>query len=176
MTMFKHIGSVSHGTMRPEDLIPTFIDVLTDLNDERSLLSTGATFEETERVKRHYTRITDQLSSIESRMYDDDGEAREDYFASEDASYDLEDLFNLLDSFAPDYFYFGAHPGDGSDYGFWLSEDFRERMEDDGVAIVSDLGELSEDYAGAVCLISDHGNATYGTVDGGRFNELWAVV
>jgi len=87
------LGSVSFGTMRAEDLIPCFLDELKLLSDSDDVdtLTTG----------------------IEERM---EGEG---YFESEDAGCDLDALFDALDGYAPSGAYFGAHPGDGADYGFW---------------------------------------------------------
>ena len=95
MTRFPRtaIGSVISGTMRPEDLIPAFLHEL-----------------------RAVPEVAGNLDEIEARM------AQDDYFLSEDAGYDLEELFDLLDEVAPEGCSFGAHPGDGADYGFWENE------------------------------------------------------
>lgn len=45
-----------------------------------------------------------------------------DWWNSEDATILLDSLFDTLDLYAPDGYYFGAHPGDGSDYGFWKND------------------------------------------------------
>ena len=77
------IGSVSTGTMRTEDLIPTFID---ELKRQKPL------------ARRHRKLVRE----IEKRMCD------EDYFNAADADEDLESMFDALNEYAPAYFYFGV--------------------------------------------------------------------
>lgn len=105
-------GSISHGTMREEHLIPCFMDALDDLKEAESLSKCQDV--------AHYARIDNALMDIEQRRL----KLGDAYYASEDASYDLNEvLFDLLNEYAPDGHYFGSHPGDGSDYGFWQEED-----------------------------------------------------
>lgn len=138
------IGSISHGTMRPEDLIPEFIYTLKQLDTEKK-----------------YTELIIEAEAITD-------------FDSDDASELLnEDLFNALNDMAPPYFYFGSHPGDGSDYGFWLSEDSLEDF--DGLK-VDDTSEVPDDYVGEVIHVNDHGNTTLYVADGGKLTEVWAIV
>lgn len=66
--------------------------------------------EEIEKAKR-------EIEQIEKRK------AMPGYYDSEDASFDLEQLNTLLNEFAPDGYYWGAHPGDGASLGFWKHED-----------------------------------------------------
>ena len=101
--MSKIRGSVSSGTMRTQDLLPCFLEVLREVSPV----------------------VYDQLS-VAAFSYipayaeeDDDSE----WWDSEDAQWKMEEMFDALDEAAPDGFYFGAHPGDGADYGFWPIED-----------------------------------------------------
>lgn len=108
-------GTVISGTMRREDLIPAFIDELQSRIDDMSL-SSPMVGNEAER-KKAYSRHTDLMAAIERRM------DKRGYFESDDADYDLEALFDALEEFAPEGYYFGSHPGDASDYGYWAEED-----------------------------------------------------
>lgn len=97
---FEHAGSISHGTMRTQDLIPRFLEVLHKLDP--------ATHDEIEQQVPADARATDI----------------HEWWGSEDASYFLnESLFNALNECAPEGWYFGSHPADGSDYGFWEMEE-----------------------------------------------------
>ena len=94
-------GSLSSGTMLASDLIPCFLDALEELataNDDDGDLATV----------REMRKRTE----------------RDGYYDGEDADEDLNSLFDLLERYAPDGHYFGAHPGDGADYGFWPVEDY----------------------------------------------------
>jgi hypothetical protein len=167
-----NMGTVSHATMLAEDLIPAFIDCLKD------------------QKPNHHRKL---IREIESRMYADncptcgqwhdpefDGDCREDseryasYFDSESAQYDLnESLFDALNEYCPPYFYFGSHPGDGSDYGFWLDENWEDSS--DGIK-VSDSSEIPKGYTGEVAIVSDHGNVSLYRCSRGKLYLIWAIV
>lgn len=96
--------SVIHGTLRVQDLVPVFLDVIKNTPE--------------------YVQISmnnvPELSVISDPTASDDDERWE----SEYMSYFLnETLFEVLNAYAPDGYYFGSHIGDGSDFGFWKVED-----------------------------------------------------
>jgi hypothetical protein len=95
------------------------------------------------------------------------------YYESEASDYDLESLFDALNEYAGPYFYFGAHPGDGSDYGYWLSEGFEDDF--DGLK-VSDTSEIPAKYRGEVLHVNDHGNCTLYVKTARKLHEVWSVV
>lgn len=73
----------------------------------------------------HATLIDDDLiEAFEAFLCEHDPEFVSERVAeSEKADYLNETLFNCLNDIAPDGTYFGSHPGDGSDFGFWLVGD-----------------------------------------------------
>jgi len=89
------LGTLIAGTMRAEDLIPTFLDEIERLDPDRA-----------KEIQRTYGDVIDASD-----------------YESEDAAWLLDKLFDTLEELAPEGFYFGAHPGDGADYGFWPVED-----------------------------------------------------
>lgn len=110
------IGSVSHGTMKNTDLLDSFSNALEHLSKE---------FDEYQKYKdviEESKRYRDFLIEHEDKLYKQHHEKTR-AFILETVSYIInEDLFNALNKFAPTHYYFGSHPGDGADYGFWLLE------------------------------------------------------
>lgn len=102
MTNIPEAGSISSGTMRPQDLIPTFLDAL-----------------ETYWPEKHKELIDpkDGTPAVPSHVWEDGDDSP--WWASDDALYLLNELFDHLDECAPEGMHFGAHEGDAADYGFW---------------------------------------------------------
>ena len=103
-------GTIVRGTQSLEHLLPCFTECLQ-----------GLLARDDGRIPRACRRSHKDLVERVSASLKEDG--ADDYFETEEAVYDLEDLLNALDDYAPEGLYFGAHPGDGSDYGFWSIED-----------------------------------------------------
>jgi hypothetical protein len=98
MTKKCELGSIISGTMRKEDLIPVFVNEILSIDDKNQ-----------------------KALEIQSGMNVNN------YYDTEISDYDLDDLFDELNNLCDiDNAYFGAHPGDGSDYGFWMCEDITE--------------------------------------------------
>jgi hypothetical protein len=101
MTKYLQSGTLIHGTMRSEDLIPAFIEALEAIElspDEK-----------------------DEVEQIKTAMQ------RPGFYDSEDADWSLNEvLFYLLNEHCPEDHYFGNIEGDGSDYGCWPCSDGSE--------------------------------------------------
>ncbi len=138
-------GSLSSGTMRAEDLIPTFASELDSL-----------------RLSRGHRKLV-----REALAYDPDT------CEPENADELLDALFEALDCYCPPYAYFGAHPGDGADYGVWVSDSLEDEF--DGL-VVSDTSEVPKGYTGEVLHVNDHGNMTLYSYSRGRSREVWSLV
>ena len=159
MTAKVELGSISTGTLRNEDLLPAFRNELHNLSDgQHPLVELFDRTVETEPWLDWY--------SVDIRLAD---------IAPEDQEYASElvnDLMDALNEYAPPHTYFGAHEGDGADFGFWPDmESF------DGCEIVGN--HTNEEITIDVdCMLliekNDHGNMTVSTVGAGE--EIWSVV
>ena len=100
------IGTISHGTMREEDLIPAFMSVLdSEAPDAAAKIREefGASF-----VERCCTPLGMEYPNV--------GEMS-------NRSWLLEMIWEAMEEAAPEGTEFGAIEGDGSDYGFWAVEE-----------------------------------------------------
>ena len=95
------------------------------------------------------------------------------YYDSEESYYDLDYLFDTLNEIALPYFYFGSHPGDDSDYGFWLVDDIMNVF--DGYRC-NDLSMVPKNYIGEILYINDHGNLTLYVKTKRTLKEIWSIV
>jgi hypothetical protein len=90
-------GSVISATLREQDLIPAFEGVLDIAGVEY-----------------------DRPASVDKLLL---GQPLSDEEMGDVGFYLNETLFDLLNGIAPKGTYFGSHPGDGADFGFWEQED-----------------------------------------------------
>lgn len=91
------LGGVSWGTMREEDLIPRFLHALETVDAGRA------------------ADLRDEFEEINETT---DVERRDEWRRDL-----LDTLYDALNAHCPPYCYFGAHPGDGADYGVWISHE-----------------------------------------------------
>ena len=106
--------TVSWGTHRPDDLIPKFMAVLKEYGKEA------------------YDKYVSENPEVEDwKMLDD-----------ETKGWVVDELFDLLDGIAPEDCYFGAHPDDGADFGFWQVDESKKNEASPDVATIEGLKSL----------------------------------
>lgn len=102
--------SISFGTLKTEDLLSAFCGLLESLvfvNGD--FYSLPENFQERDALNNFVGQCQD--------CFDEDGKLLPEKM--ENAEYLLSDLFDELNNFAPEGYYFGAIEGDGADFGFW---------------------------------------------------------
>lgn len=155
---YASLGSISHGTLRIEDLLKTFSAELARLVYPQPRGFARGSFYSRKSLNESANRTAKILRK-----------------GSDAAKHEqLNVLIVALDFFAPPYCRFGAHPGDGSDFGFWFDDkDFDRNFE--GLR-VSGLEEIPRSYTGEVAIVNDHGNLTIGFAKRGKFAEIISIV
>lgn len=161
LPVYGTIGTLSNGTLRNEDLIPSFTAELQRLCDTDTAPLDGTGYPEL---------INDALVICDADLAETD----ENHWDGDDADDVVNRLMDALNAYAPPYCYFGCTDGDGSDFGFWPCLDsFREDFE--GIK-VSDLADIPDDYCGYAAVVNDHGNVTLYDVTRGKYREIWSIV
>ncbi len=148
-------GSVSTDTLDTEELVRAFTGVLQDFEGARG---------------PHRELIAEAGTYLDA-LVDDEG------IEPPDGDELVQELQDALNEISPPYGYFGAHGGDGADFGWWPDHGGIAVMIHDGQAIsVKDLADVPKGYTGDVFEVNDHGNMTYYTATRGRLREVWSIV
>ena len=105
----KYIGdSLSHGTLRNEDLIPYFMDFLQNVKGICE-------------IEKKVDLLQEEVDKLELELES----GYSDYYKDQETASCIlnEDIWDLLNDIAPEFTYFGSTGGDGSDFGFWTNEE-----------------------------------------------------
>jgi len=154
--MLPSIGTISHGTLNPEHLIPIF-------SDELRLLVKN----DRDPARRAHARKVLATAAAFNPVASDSGDI-------------LVEMHEALDAYALPYTYFGNLEGDGSDFGFWPSIESLEDDAREGDYVVKvAAGDpwpagLRTKGVSFVMEVTDHGNVSLRRACNGR--EIWAIV
>lgn len=143
------IGTISSGTLRLKDLIPSLAYDLDQLRLSRAERKT----------------VREALAADVESAADDADNIGPIYL---DHLY--EELTTIAESHTPDYAYFGSLEGDGAEIGVWPS------LEDTDDLPRGESYQDAPNDATHFLEVNDHGNATLYRRAGRRWLEVWSVV
>lgn len=160
-------GSISHGTLRTEDLLSSFISEL-----EWQIRRNGEHFSNPENFGER-----DRLNNLIGEAQDCFSEDGQTLRGSKEQDADElvnETLPDALSLFAPAYAYFGTHCGDGADFGFWPMgiEEIKSQVE---FSSTKDQEYPEEDFTGEWLHVNERGNCTLYVRENGKDREIWGV-
>lgn len=106
-------GTLIHGTMITVDIAEAVVSAIETLGGKYSSSAREARklFREIVKTEKTYEELSGRRAKAD------------EYPPWSPDNVLWEELVPLLEEYVPDGMYFGAHPGDGSDYGFWRNED-----------------------------------------------------
>jgi|ETNvirnome_2_300_1030623.scaffolds.fasta_scaffold01868_13 hypothetical protein len=124
------VGSISTGTLRTQDLVPVFLQEL---------------------GRREHPQAAVLAESALG------GEDDDPWWVGDDCAALMEELVDALNETAPDGHFFGAHEGDGADFGFWpISDDSADESPGPKLAVVAPFQSADDKDSDAVRnLLSD---------------------
>jgi hypothetical protein len=116
------IGSVSTATMRTVDLVCTFMKFLEEIDENRH-----------DKIVGSWSIVGYRMDKVPFKnikgetMFFHDLEPKDSenhpFWSTKNSTIMLDELFDIMNEYAPDGTCFGAHIGDGADYGFWPIEE-----------------------------------------------------
>ncbi len=118
MTTFASPGSISYGTLRPQDLLNTFANTLAGLTDGGA--DHAALIEEALGLATAIDLAGSEHNDVSSEV--------------------INELSDALDAYSPAGYYFGVHEGDGADFGWWAVETDDGDDGDDGEPVADPHG------------------------------------
>ncbi len=165
---YASFSSISTATLRSEDLIEAFANHLEwQIQRNGDYLSRPENFAQRDRLNNLLGEAQD--------VWTDDGKELDP--EKEDLIAELinESLPDALNEFCAPYSYFGTHPGDGADFGFWPSdiEDIKEQVE---FVSSKDQEYPDDDFQGEWLHINERGNCALYVRENGKDQEIWSIV
>tara|TARA_R110002110_G_scaffold88956_1_gene231765 strand:- start:70 stop:492 length:423 start_codon:yes stop_codon:yes gene_type:complete len=134
------IGTLIHGTLQERDLLPAFADEL----------------------------VRVRASDTEHAVLIDDARHPEVFTTDTYTAADIvNDLQDALQEYAPSHMYFGAHEGDGADFGWWPVTEY------DCETVTLDAENVIDIECNIHIHTNDHGNVTVSELRG---KEIWSAV